>query len=239
MIDELSARKQRGIRMCNGHFGYGIHQYFKIPCFYFSIYREPVARAYSAYKYLFGQGGTTRLPEGTSVRDAINYGPKLRNFMLDNQQVRYLAGDRGRIIMDEPVTRTMLDVATERLHENIDVVGMQEHFTETLVLLGRHCGWQSTAIVSYNKSNRGRSAEKSAELAAEDRDALMEANQLDLELYEQVKIRFQADLEKFGVDTMRVAVQRHEDQCRSEASRVRFLDSLIRTAGRPVKRLFR
>ena len=239
LIDRLSARKQREIRMCQGHFGYGMHEYLKTPHFYFSIYREPVSRAYSAYKYLLGQGGTTRLPDGISVRDAINFGPKLRNFMLDNQQVRYLAGNQGRIIQDEPVTRTMLDVAIERVHQDIHVVGLQERFAETLVLLGDHCGWRSTAIVSYNKSNRGRSAERASELAAKDREALIEANQLDLELYEQVKIRFQADLERFGVEQMRVAVERHEHQCRAETSRLKLVDSLIRTAGRPVKKFIR
>jgi len=237
LIQELSARQQKGIRMCHGHFGFGMHEHFKVPSFYFSVYREPIARAYSAYKYIIDRKTRIRLPPEATVREALNAGPVLRNFMLDNQQVRYMAGSRGEIIMNEPVTRTMLDVAIERLNNDIEVVGLQEQFLETIVLLGRWCGWKSTALVSYNKSGRAQGTQKASDLNQADRDALTEGNQFDLEFYEHVKMRFKRDLDRFGEAEMAAALEKHEDQCRRDAWKIRTVDALSSGLGKPLRRL--
>ena len=104
-----------------------------------------------------------------------------------------------------------------------------------LVLLGNHCGWRSTAVRSYNKADRGRSGETASEIGDADRDALIEANQLDLEFYEQVKKRFASDVADFGEAWMESAIDRHQKQCRAAGWRLRLVDDLTRMVGKLVR----
>ena len=237
MLEELTTRQQRAVRFCHGHFGYGIHEYFRIPHFYLSVFRDPVARAYSAYRYVLGGFGSNALPEGTNVRDAIKLGPQMRKFMLDNQYVRFMAGSKGEIIFNEPVTRTMLDVAVERLNEKIDVVGLQEQFVETVLLLGRRCQWRSTTFSSYNKTDKMRIRTKAPPLTDEDREALADANELDLEFYEHAKKRFRRDIERYGVNKMNADVREHEIKSQRDAWRNTLTDNLSRRVGHTIRRL--
>ncbi len=79
-----------------------------------------------------------------------------RVWWVDNAQVRYLAGTAGEIV-DVPLgqcTRTMLDVAIERLDQSFAFVGIVEQFEASIVLLRRTLNWRGCYYVASNTNRK-------------------------------------------------------------------------------------
>ncbi len=129
-----------------------------------------------------------------------------RIWWVDNAQVRYLAGTGGDIV-DVPrgeCTRTMLDVAIERLEEAFAFVGIVEQFDESLVLLRRTFDWRGCYYVASNVTKRRRRTEElqSAELAL-----LNEHNELDCELYRHATSLLERRVAEVGASFARELAQ--------------------------------
>jgi hypothetical protein len=228
-IEALSPRARKHVRLFEAHAGYGLHDLLPQPSLYVTMLREPIDRALSAFFYIRRKGliakdetiesflaradvgGKVALaslrpapPDHTSGGMA----PPLHVWWLDNAFVRFLAGERGRVI-DVPhrqVTRAMLDVAIERLSHRVHFFGVMERFDASMVLLRRTLHWPHC---HYIKSKANDDRQRVDEVDRATIDLLRERNTLDLELYaranellnERIAAQgdsFAAELARFG-----------------------------------------
>jgi len=138
---------------------------------WYTILREPVSRYLSQYAYEVEHLGETQDFETWNTRD-------LRGRV--NRQVRYLAG------ADD------FEAAKQILNERFGLVGLMEHFDESLLLLRQRLGLRGFRV-DYKRAMNTASQRKGIILKRikEDfekyRDLVMENNELDLKLYEFVK----------------------------------------------------
>lgn len=180
LIEALPPRRRRRVRLFEGHFGWGLHDRLPRPSMYLTMLREPVDRALSVYYHLRQAG---HLAPGVTLEEFAGDGADpQRVWWIDNAQVRYLAGEQGRIV-DVPrgcCTRAMLDVALERLRAENVFFGLTEHFDASMVLLRRTLGWRSCHHVPANAAG-GRRAVSEVDPAVIER--LVALNALDAQLY--------------------------------------------------------
>ncbi len=182
-IEALSAGDRRRVRLFEAHAGFGVHERLGQPSTYLTMLREPIDRAVSVFYY---QRQHARIPDDMTLEQFVLHADPQRVWWVDNAQVRYLAGTGGDIVdvARGQCTRTMLDVAIERLEESFVFVGIVEQFDESLVLLRRTFNWRGCYYVASNVTKRRRRTQElqSAELAL-----LNEHNELDCELYRYAK----------------------------------------------------
>jgi hypothetical protein len=203
VIEALSASDRRRVRLFEAHAGFGLHERLPQPSTYLTMLREPIDRAVSVFYY---QRQHDRIPDDMTLEQFVLNADPQRVWWVDNAQVRYLAGTGGKIVdvARGQCTRTMLDVAIERLEEVFAFVGIVEQFDESLVLLRRMFDWRGCYYVASNATKRRRRTEElqSAELAL-----LNEHNELDCELYRYAKSLFQRRVEEAGSSFQRELAQ--------------------------------
>jgi hypothetical protein len=88
-----------------------------------------------------------------------------------------------------------LEVAKENFREHFAVVGLMERFDETLLLLRRAFGWRDIFYVPQNVSAR---RPRRDELPPNVLEAVVEANQVDVKLYQYVKTLFDEQVRRQG-----------------------------------------
>lgn len=190
-IANLPVGQRRRVRFFEAHRGYGMHHRMGIEARYVTMLREPIERTLSVYRYI-GE----RAPDG-DMAGFIHWasGPRKDGranvWYVDNAQVRYLAAENGGII-DVPageVTRDMLNRAKQRVDETLDWVLLLERFDESMVLLKHALNWRGCYYLASNV-NRSRRANVEQQTL----DCIRGYNELDLELYEHAKSRFERDL---------------------------------------------
>lgn len=143
----------------------------------FTILREPVARTLSALRHI-QQRTEPPLPDDLA---AIYDDPLRRHSMLRNHQVKMLSLDADE--MDQwawtlvDYTEDRLERAKQRLAEDVDVFGLQEHLDETCDLLAATFGWDLGPAVVTNTT---RPQEVDPALV----DRIREDSSLDIALYE-------------------------------------------------------
>lgn len=177
-IEALPARKKRAVRFFEAHCGWGIHERLPEPSRYLTVIREPTDRTLSVFFFRKQQG---KLPREARLEDWIAARPDQDVWHVDNGQVRYLAGEGGRIL-DVPigeVTREHLERAKQRLEEMF-YVAIMERFDESMVLFRRTLKWRR---VSYGRSNVTKQRKKKDEITPEHRALIARHNELDTELY--------------------------------------------------------
>jgi hypothetical protein len=165
-----------------GHFLFGIHQSLTRPASYVTMLRHPVQRALSLYHFEkiveanFGDHQGIRMPADTTL-EAFMEEPPFKD--VDNGQVRRISGCWPEI---GGCTRAMLNRAKENLRRHFAVVGITEHFDETLLLLRHVFSWDDDIFYYPKNTNPDRAA--MPHLQQETFDAILEHNALDYELYQ-------------------------------------------------------
>ena len=133
----------RGIRLITGHLPFGVHETIKEACRYFSMVRDPVARAVSEYYYAYSYPHhRLRHPirSGRLSLDDFMAGPE---YVAGGGQCAMLAGGfRSR----DGIT----GAAIENVRHGLAVVGTTERFEESILLIARTCGWQPPLFVRTN-----------------------------------------------------------------------------------------
>jgi len=193
-IQSLSERAKRRIRFVEGHAGFGLHEFLPQPSTYITMLRDPIDRAVSSYFYQRQEG---HIPQDVSFEQWIARDDPTRIWFSDNPQVRYLAGEKGRIV-DVPhgtCTEAMLELAKQRLHDHFALVGILEQFDASMILLRRLMGWRSCY---YGRSNVTRQRKRVSEVPDATLGLIREHNELDLELYRFAKTRFQERIDAEG-----------------------------------------
>jgi len=193
-IGAMSQSTRQRVRLFEAHAGYGLHEQLPQPSIYLTMLREPIDRAISVYYY---QRQHARIPDDMALEQFVRAADPQRVWWVDNAQVRYLAGSDGQIV-DVPhgqCTRTMLDIAIERLDQSFAFVGIVEQFEASIVLLRRTLNWRGCYYVASNMAKRRRRIQ---ELQDSELALLNEHNELDSELYRHAKSLFERRVEEAG-----------------------------------------
>jgi hypothetical protein len=181
----LSQGRRRRFRVIRGHSPYGIHEYLPQGAIYMTMLREPVARLLSSYYFIL------RWPlhplhrkfkrERLTVDHLVQFQPHRHNL-----QCRFISGLGNTGTCD----RGTLELAKENLARSFRIIGLAERFEESLLLMTAILDWR----VQFYESHKVATTRPSPDPAL--LEMLSERNQLDLELYEFAKKRFEQDLQK-------------------------------------------
>ena len=186
-IARLPERDRRRVRFFEAHCGYGVHERLGVPSAYITMLREPNKRTLSVFRFLKAKGA---LDPSTTLDEFLRTEPRDPVWVVDNAQVRYLAGERGEFDT-RPIgacTRDMLDKAIRRIERDFLLVGLVERYDESAALLLRDLGWSfAFSFTSNVTTKKAIDPSESSERAME---RLRELNELDTALYERAKELF-------------------------------------------------
>ena len=178
------------IRLITGHLAFGVHREVRGDFTYITVLRDPVERLLSHYHY------ARKLTKHPLHADVVSGRLTLREAarQMANHQTRYLADEAVRGTA-ETADRDALESAKENLTRYFAVAGLTERFEETLILLQQKLGWKVRPVASSNVT-RGRPGQRTH--SEDDLAAIRAMNGLDLELYDWVRARFEAEVARAG-----------------------------------------
>jgi hypothetical protein len=178
--------------LLRGHFPFGAHEWINRPATYITLLREPVARVVSHYHYVKRTPQHALYPlvteEKMTLTDYVSSGI---NYEMDNGQTRQITGINDRVPFG-CCSPELLSVARQLLDDHFSIVGLVEHFDETLLLLRQRLGWRRYPV--YVRQNVTRKRPFTQELSPATRAIIEKHNRLDCELYEYAARRFTAQL---------------------------------------------
>jgi hypothetical protein len=181
----LSPTEKARICYLEGHYGYGLHEYLDRPAAYLTLLREPIDRTISTYHHLTSPEVSRRynVPRVPFEEMMTIKRVWAAAHFLDNCQVRYIAGQRGKPIQVPfgECTDEMLELALERL-ERFAFVGLTHRFDESVVLLKRALGWW---FAYYKPRNISPTRPRKMRLSDREMELARRHNRLDLQLYQR------------------------------------------------------
>ena len=181
-LPRMSRRDREAFRVVGGHFSFGLHLLFDSPSRYMAFLRDPVERTISHYSYI-------RWQPLHAWHDLINgAGISLEQWVrrgeadaVDNLQVRRLTVRSDDDVRFGETTRQMLDEAKRVVEERIAFLGITERYAESIGLFAEQLRWREPVEVERLNVSPNRVA--AADLPATTREAILEHNALDMELY--------------------------------------------------------
>jgi hypothetical protein len=178
----------------SGHFYYGIHEIWTSPASYFSLLREPIARAVSFYNF---DGISRRAAEKPDrLQDLDSHMRALRQTTYYIRRIGgYKPGQPGVIYKEHEITPDELHALAESHLKQMKVVGLTEEFDRTLLLLRRAYGWHNLFYVRRNTTNKRR---KTVTLSDQMRAEILPLYRYDSALYEQAKAIFAEQCRAYG-----------------------------------------
>ena len=194
-LEQLSVHQSQKIQLIEGHFGFGTHELIAQPATYFTFLRKPVDRFISAYSYIKQTSSHEHhqviKSQNFSLDDYVNSN-LIKEQALDNIQVRFLSGKRGRINRSN-LRESALEEAKANLKNSFVVVGLVEEFEKSLLLLKKKINWKNVFYISQNRSHQNQTYYSENTL-----NLIKELNQLDLRLYEYGCELFKSQIENEG-----------------------------------------
>ncbi len=196
ITNNLANNQTPEIKLILGHVGFGLHEILGRNLTYITFLRHPIDRVISWYYH------QQRIPSAKYYQESQSMGLKelITHFQpmpTDNHQTRYLAGDTLREKLGLPnlvsygyCDRSLFEQAKENLRKYFLVVGIQEHFDDSLWLLQKSLGWQN---ISYAPENIGHNKQT---ISQSEIDFVQEYNYWDLQLYEYAKKLFYQQINK-------------------------------------------
>lgn len=175
----LPLSRRANIRVLMGHFEMGIDEYLPQPSTYFTMLRDPIARAISYFSHVRRDGDhychdlvTTH---HMNLETFIN---SQADVMMDNGQTRMVAGRLYDIPFGQ-CDREVLETAKRNLQEHFAFVGLTERFDEALLLMKYAFRWRN---LYYTRRNISPKKDKKP-LSDTTLAALEQVNQWDMALY--------------------------------------------------------
>lgn len=221
MIKEAS---HAGKHLVFGHIDFGISEYLNSDAKFLTILRHPLDRIVSHYYYVLRRKEKHYLYEqvtkpGLSLSQFVNGGFTNE---LDNGQVRMLIGAGGfhkneYLKYDIPFGKCepwMLEEAKRNLTEKFAFAGVQEKLVDSLILMKQSLHWND--VLHYKSANITKNRPAIDSLTTEERDSILECNQLDVELYD------------FVLDRLNIEIARNKNTLFYEKLRIRFNQSFNR-----------
>jgi len=183
------------IDLLYGHMPYGLHEKLPRPAEYFTFLREPVSRLISNY---FFEGRTPNSPLYELVRsgamDLEAYHAHIVDVGIDNIQTRMIAG-----IFDPaggpPVTPDILRRAEENLTQCFALVGLQEAFEDSYLMLRHRYGWRYYDFPYRNVAPR---SQNTATVPDDVRERIARQHRYDLALYKTAQAIFARQWAEMG-----------------------------------------
>jgi glycosyltransferase involved in cell wall biosynthesis len=190
-LEAMAEDERRALRRVGGHMGFGIHRFLPGPSVYVTLLRDPVDRIVSHYQYVLthpADAGNGRALEGVeSLDDYVRSSVFAR--IVNNGQTRLLGSDV--LAADEPADEATLERAKAVIDRHDLVVGLQDRFDESLLLMVRAFGWGYPA---FRNENVSRDRPGTADLPTSTMELIRERNALDIELCEHARRRFEREL---------------------------------------------
>lgn len=178
--DEIQRRVHQ-IDAVSGHIPYGVHALLDRPCRYFTLLREPMARARSMYAHASRRPDDSALGRALAAceGDLVRAISERSTLAFMNDQVRMITGtDKVELTEDD------LELAKNMLLENYAVFGTLETMDASVRRLASHLGWERA---EYCHLNAAPGATVVRNLSSREMTVLHEANQLDHKLYDWVQ----------------------------------------------------
>jgi hypothetical protein len=200
---DLPRSKRKKIRCVMGHGPFGLHRDLIGFTEYVTLLRDPVSRIISLYYYARRSGHRHHeviTEKDMSLHDYVTSG---MNEEIQNGMTRQIAG-----LVDEVPDRDALEQAKNHLSDHFGVVGLVEHFDESLLLMKRQYGWGQ---VAYRRRRVGKGRPRKEDISEETLHEILERNRLDQELYHFVRKRFKNSLS--GID-LEEELRWHQLKCR-------------------------
>jgi len=182
---KLLAAQRGRYRLIKGHLFFGLHEFVPGNSTYVTFLREPIDRGLSFYSH--ARSRSDHYLYRLVTREKLDLTTLLERRAtpeLVNHQTRLIAGESD---LQRPVDRHSLERAKRNLQSHFSFVGIMEEFDAGLVLLSRVLG---QSLSRYRKSNVSREKIRAENIDKKTREALHDANALDLELYEFARALF-------------------------------------------------
>jgi hypothetical protein len=200
-FNSMSSLEQQQIKLYTGH----APIYTKInsidQCQTITLLREPISRVKSFCQHV---------SEGKSAYLRKKFPPE--NFDLDkflhskilelhNLQTKMLVNTGASAVNFQMPPNEALELALDNLFNHISVFGLLENFDESLILFKQKFDWDLPTYTISNTKNKDRllSFEK------HHIERIIAINQLDIELYQQAKTHFEAQInaDEFNTKALR------------------------------------
>jgi hypothetical protein len=182
--------------MFKGHMLFGLHEILPQPATYVTVLREPIDRVISAFyfmrSYVLHPAYWQFRRENWTLEDFV------RRSRRENVQSKILAGAE----YNSPCTEEILEQAKENLFRYFSVVGLSEHFEESLALMKLRFGWK---LERYSSFNVTRARPKKRDLPQPTLDLIAEKNAFDLALYEYAAKLFEDAVNKNAAEVGTIA----------------------------------
>jgi hypothetical protein len=192
----LHAARRAEIYMLKGHMNMysEMHEFLPKPVTYFTLLRDPIDRTISQYYFIRGMQSHyfKDLIGDMSLQEVLE---RDIAFTFNNQQTRWLAGERNDIGYGG-YKKEVLERAKRNLRERFAVVGLTERFDETLLLLKHTYDWPHD--VFYTRTNVTTRRPKKDEVPPATLNAIVQANLLDIELYQYATALFEEQIRQQG-----------------------------------------
>ena len=190
----LPVAKRAQIEVLMGHFEMGIDRYLPQPTTYFTMLRQPVARAISYFAHI-------RRDKNHYCHELVTTGKmSLAAFvdsgadvMMDNGQTRLLAGVRNSVPYGE-CGPNELQAAKRNLEDRFAFAGLTEKFDRALLLMSHFFGWRNLYYQRRNVSAQQEKRRPNRETLAQ----IRAANSLDMDLYQWAESRLTQQLAHLG-----------------------------------------
>ncbi len=184
-LETMPTQRKKEINLIRGHLHVGVHKHFEEDFRYITFIRHPVRRTISFYNYV-KRIPNHRLYEQVKDMSLLECITQVKDHDVINGQVNRLCGFTG----DED---KMLEQTFKNIDKHFDLIGLQEYYDESLILLQHKLDWQNVQYerqnVTLNKKNT-----ITDEMIAE----ITKMNRLDLILYEKVKEKFLEELNQIS-----------------------------------------
>jgi hypothetical protein len=196
-------------RLFRGHFYYFFERLLPVKPIYLILLRDPIERALSLFDHICRDTNHYQHEAMLSLKGGLREAVRSPQLLPPNFQVTAIACDldpvgtmdRARVahphgldeysviyteMLKRVPTREDLAVARHRLEE-MDFVGIVEHFDQSVQLLCNTFGWTMPAYEPMNMAPRRTLRER---IAPDILDDLMRSHELDFELYDFAKSVF-------------------------------------------------
>ncbi len=191
----LPAEKKKKIRILQGHMSFGLHRQFSGETTYFTLLRDPLERIISHYYYVL------RSPEHYLYEKVTKGKISLKDFVtgstakeLNDGQVRFISGV-GFYFGYNQCPYALLELAQSILDKFFTVVGVNEYFDETVLLLKKSFNWKPPVYIRQNVTeNRPRQEDLDNDTV----EAIKEYNKLDIALYRYAQENFKTRISALG-----------------------------------------
>lgn len=178
----LGQSEKDQIRLLKGHMPFGLHNEFTHGAKYFTLFRDPLERAISHYRFVHRNPRhyyhQTLHAKGITLNDYL-LNPEIDE--LDNGQVRLVSGrdfEIGGCTADDQ------NEAIQNLKDHFIAVGIMERYDESLVLFKQLLEWKE---LPHQPARNKSTTEDRPSLSSEVVNRFQELNRFDYALYNAAK----------------------------------------------------